>query len=138
MSLIRWKSVNDLDQFLDEPFAMPFSRVSLDLAADIYEEDDQVVAKLSLPDVDPDEVDVTIDDDLLTISGERQEEAEIDTKEYYAKEIRRGAFSRAFRLPRSVDATKATAQFERGILTIIAPAVPDTKRNAVQVPINGI
>ena len=61
-----------------------------------------------------------------------------ETKEYYAKEIRRGAFSRAFRLPRSVDATKATAQFERGILTIIAPAVPDTKRNAVQVPINGI
>lgn len=134
MQLIKWEPFKEIDQFLDANILQPF-KVGFDLAVDVYEEGDTIYAKMSLPGINKEDLDISLDDDMLTISGRREEEKETDTKDYYSKEIRRGAFSRTVGLPKSVDASGAGAKYENGELTISMPIVAGAKEKMVKVAI---
>ena len=136
MSLIKWEPFSDFDRLLDERFLPSLSKLACDLAVDIYEEKDTVVAKMSLPGIKSDEIDISIEDDMLTVSGRREEEKEAMDKDYYSKEIRRGSFSRTMRLPKSVEADKAKANFENGVLTVAMPVVKGAKDKTVKVRVS--
>lgn len=120
MELIQWKPFNSLDRLVQD-FPAPFRTFGSDLSVDLYEEDGNLVAKMNVPGVEANDLDIVVDSDSLTIEGERFEEEETDTKDYYSKEIRRGSFSRTVPLPRSVNADEADAAYQDGVLTVTMP-----------------
>lgn len=134
-NLIQWKPFSELDDFFSDSLRPVFPALQADLAVDVYEENNTVIAKMSLPGVEESEIDIAIEDDVLHISGAREEEEEVDKKDYYSKEIRRGSFARTVRLPKAVEADKAEANYEDGVLQITMPIAPGAKNSAVKVPI---
>lgn len=135
MSLTKYGPFVNLDRFLDDSFLTPSRRYGWDMAVDVFEEKDQVTVKMSLPAIKPNELNISVDGDLLSISGERQEEHEVDDKEYYSKEIRRGSFSRVVELPTAVDAANAEASYLDGLLYIALPKLPIQERKGVKISV---
>lgn len=135
MSLIKWEPFNEFDRFFDDRFLASFSRPSWDLAVDVYEEKGNIVAKMSLPEVNTEDINISVEDNILVISAKRDEEKEIDKQDYYSKEIRRGSFSRSVRLPKSVEAAHATAEYKDGVLKISAPVLSGAEEKAVKIEI---
>ena len=82
------------------------------------------------------EIDISIEDDFLTISGQREEVQEIDEKQYYSKEIKRGSFARTVRLPRMVKADKATASYKNGVLEVKMPIMEGAKEKTIKVKLS--
>jgi len=81
------------------------------------------VAKMNLPGVDPNKLNVSIEDGLLRVSGSREEEKEKKNKHYYSKEIRSGSFERVISLPQPVQKDKVSAEYEQGVLKVTIPKV---------------
>lgn len=135
MQIIKWEPFREIDRFFDDRFSTSFPKLGWDLAVDLYEEKGNVIAKMSLPGVKEEELDIEIEEDTLTISGRREEEKETDKKDYYSKEIRRGSFSRSVSLPKLVDVTKSEAEYKKGVLTVRMPAVAGSKSKSVKVEI---
>ena len=134
MPIIKWEPLNELERFFGErPYISMFPKLGWDLAVDVFEEGVNVIAKMSLPGVKTEELDISIEEDVLTISGAREEEKETEKKDYYSKEIRRGSFSRAVSLPKSVNASKAEAKYTDGVLQITMPIVKGKEKKAVQL-----
>ena len=128
-----------MGKFLNSDFFPQFmhpSRLGLDLAVDVYEEDGHAFVTMALPGVKREELDISIEDDVLTVSGKRTEEAEKKNRDYYSKEIRKGSFTRAIALPGRVHATKAVAKLQDGQLKVEAPLISGDKEKRVRVPLN--
>jgi HSP20 family protein len=136
MPLIKWEPFDEVERFFGgRPGVSAFAKIGWDLSVDVYEEGKNVVAKLSLPGVKPEEIDISVDRDTITVSGSRQEEQETDKKDYYSKEIRRGSFSRVVSLPKIVDADEAKAEYVDGVLMIKIPVVKGQEKKAVKVAV---
>lgn len=90
-------------------------------AVDIYNKKDKLVVKAEIPGVDKKAVKLSINGDILTISGESKNEEEVKEKDYYYTERSYGSFSRSIRLPDTVQKDKATAKFKSGVLTVELP-----------------
>jgi len=93
---------------------------------DIYETDDEVVIRTAPLDGRLENVDVTMEEDLLVIRGETKSEDELPSESYIQRERRFGKFSRALRIPVSVKAEEAQARYKNGILTVTLPKTEDT------------
>jgi HSP20 family protein len=102
---------------------------------DIAESKDAVIVKAELPGVEQKDVSVTLDGGVLTIKGEREHEKEEKDKRYHRVERTYGAFCRSMRLPAGVDASKTTASFKDGLLTITLPKAAGA--NGTAIPIKG-
>ena len=92
-----------------------------------------VVAKAALPGVNPEEVEVSVNDDLLTIKGETKHEEKEEREHFLRRELSYGAFGRTLPLPASVDAEKATAEYEGGVLTITLPKVEGSRTKTIKI-----
>lgn len=135
MQIIKWEPFGEIDRFFEEFPVVSLPKFGWDMAIDLFEEKGNVIAKMNLPGIDPDKVNVSVDDDILRVSGSREEEKEEKDKHYYSKEIRRGSFERAVRLPKSVDRTKVDAEYKNGTLQITMPIADKAKETAVKVKI---
>lgn len=93
-------------------------------AVDVYETDDEVVVKVSLPGANREDINITAQEDSLTIRGESKQEEKVDEEGYYRRELRYGSFSRTIPLPATVNADAITAKFADGVLTVRAPKAP--------------
>lgn len=91
------------------------------LALDIYQKENQIVVKSALAGVKPEDLEIIIDKDILTIKGKRIKEEEIEIKNYFHQECFWGHFSRTVILPTEVETEKAKANLKNGILTINLP-----------------
>lgn len=100
---------------------------------DIVEDDAEILVKAELPEMKKDDVKVTVDQGVLTISGERKIEKEEKNKRYHRVESEYGSFLRSFTLPAAVIADKVTAEFKDGMLKVHLPK--DTKGSAKSVDI---
>jgi len=103
------------------------------LAVDVYQTKDAVVVKAPIAGVAPDDIDVEVAEDMVTIRGERKEEKLVNEQDYYTRECYWGAFSRSIILPVSTEAEKATADLNEGILTITIPKVVQEKAKKIKV-----
>ncbi len=135
MALITWEPFTGVDHVIDERFLSLFTRPSWDLPVDVYETDGQIVTKMSLPEINIEDVEVTMEDNMITVSGKREEETESNKKDYYSKEIRRGTFSRTIRLPKSVTGEQATAVYKNGILEVTAPIRPSEDQKKIPITV---
>ncbi|MGD9298543.1 Hsp20/alpha crystallin family protein [Thiohalocapsa sp.] len=102
-------------------------------SVDVLDRDDEVVVKAEIPGVRKEDVELSVTDNTLTISGETQHEEKEEKENYSRREIRRGAFSRTVTLPAAVDTDKATAKFEDGMLVVSMPKVTKTSRKRVEI-----
>ncbi len=102
-------------------------------AVDLYQTDDEVVVKASLPGMKSDDVQISITGDMLTLKGEFKQEDEKKEKAYHLREQRYGAFERTFALPTAVISDKAKAEFENGVLTITLPKAEEVKPKMITV-----
>ncbi|NLB26211.1 MAG: Hsp20/alpha crystallin family protein [Bacteroidales bacterium] len=142
-NLTRWEPLREMmtlrqamDRLFEDSFVRPVGLSSVsaaDVAIDLKETDTDVVVKAELPGVDPDEVDVSIMEGVLVIKGEHKEEKEEKEANYYSRELRYGSFSRSINLPAAINAEKAEAVFENGILTLTLPKTEEAKPKQIKV-----
>ena len=100
---------------------------------DVVQEDDNIVVRASVPGASPENIDVSIDDGVLTIQARSREEAEREEGSYLIRERRSGAFRRSLRLPESVDSEKAESSYKDGVLTISLPKHEARKAKRLEV-----
>ncbi|MGH2606489.1 MAG: Hsp20/alpha crystallin family protein [Anaerolineales bacterium] len=141
-SLMRWEpfrealSLRDwMDRFMDEAWSRPVAALGgiTSPAIDMYQTDDDVVVKATLPGVRPEDLNIAVTGDLLTIRGESKEESNSNGVNYHVRERRYGSFSRTLPLPTAVLADKAQADFENGILTLTLPKAEEVKPKTITV-----
>ena len=100
---------------------------SLGVALDMYETSDAVILEVAVPGVDPDDIEISVVGDGLTIKGEFKEESNQKGRQYFVRSRRYGEFSRMVSLPAYVDATKTTASYDKGVLKLSIPRREETK-----------
>jgi len=144
MDLVRWDPFREMtslrdamDRLFEDSFVRP-SRLWIDsgrgqLPLDMYQTSNEVVVKATLPGFKPEEVDISITGDTLTIKAEHKEEQEVKDEDYFYKERRYGAFSRSVPIPVQVKSDKAEAIFENGILTLTLPKAEEVKPKQIKV-----
>jgi HSP20 family protein len=148
-SLVRWDPFGEVrglhrhmehlfDDFFRGPRIVAWEPAELGFALDVYEKDDAVVVKGALPGVRPEEVDISVTGDILTIKGETKSEEETKDGSYHRRELRYGAFARSIALPTRVDHDKAEATFENGILTISLPKAEEVKPKSIKIAAHGV
>ena len=147
-NLTRWEPAREMmtlreamDRLFDDAFTRPFSLMReggstqawSSPAIDMYQTGNEVVVKAALPGIKPDEVQINVTGDILTIRGETKQEEEKKDKSWHIREQRWGAFDRSVRLPTDVVADKAKADFDNGVLTITLPKSEQVKPKTITV-----
>src|SRR5213596_3685247 len=102
---------------------------------DITEDDKEYLIKAELPEVKKEDVKVTVQDDVLTISGERMLEKEEKGRKYHRVERAYGSFARSFTLPEDADGEKVAAEFKNGLLMVHLPKSEKAKPKSIEVKI---
>ncbi len=123
--LTRWDPFSEISRLHGEVFGDP-SR-GFTPAVDIKEEDGAIVLHAELPGLKPEDIEVHVENNVLTLSGERSVETKSEDEKFHRVERRYGSFSRAFVLPKHVDGDAIEAALDQGVLTLRLP-----KRNAVE------
>ena len=103
------------------------------IPVDLYETEESVVAKAALPGINPDEVEVSVIEDLLTIKGTAKHDEKDEREHYLRRELSYGSFSRTLPLPVSVDSEKATAEYEGGVLTVTLPKTEGSRARTIKI-----
>lgn len=112
---------------------MPSDDAEGQLTIDVYQTDTEIVIKSTIAGVKPEDLDVSISNDMITIKGDRKNEEVVDDNGYYYRECYWGSFSRSVVLPMDVLADKIDATLKNGILTIRLPKADVTKTKKIQV-----
>jgi HSP20 family protein len=150
MALMRWSPrtelwdpfalVTDLQEEMNRLFETSFRRLmrpdfesGFVPAIDVVEEKDHLLVKADLPGLSKDDITVTLQDNYLTIRGEKKHEAEVKEANYYRRERLYGAFNRTIELPSYVDAKKIEAHFKDGVLTVRLPKTEEAKPKQIEV-----
>ncbi|MGE5222491.1 MAG: Hsp20/alpha crystallin family protein [Omnitrophica WOR_2 bacterium] len=125
----------DIDRMFDEAFYYPmgFTQNWAYPAIDMYQDDQNVVVKAYVPDVNPDDLDVSITGRTLTLHGEFNKENKKEDRNYHIREMASGSFSRSITLPVMVDIDHAQASCENGVLTLTLPKTEDAKPKNIPV-----
>lgn len=144
-NLIRWEPAREMlslreamDRLFEESFLRPGQFGLSDspataLPVDMYETENALVVKATVPGLKPEEIEVTVTGDLLTIKGEFKSEEKTEKRNYLRQERRYGSFCRQVGLPAGVDSNKAKAVFENGVLTLELPKVEAVKAKTIKV-----
>jgi len=127
----------EIDRLFEEPFSFLAPSTSFfegwTPAVDIYEDKDKYVAKAELPGMRKEDIDVSLEGNTLTISGERKEEEEKKEGDTYRSERYFGRFQRTVTLPAAVDPNKIQATYKDGVLTVIIPKAEEAKPKQIEV-----
>jgi HSP20 family protein len=102
-------------------------------AVDILESEHELVVKADLPDVKPEELDIRVENNILTIRGERKFEEKVDEKKYLRVERSYGSFARSFSLANTVNAEAIKADYRDGVLTLTIPKREEAKPKQIKV-----
>jgi HSP20 family protein len=141
-NLTRWDPVREMAGMRDEMgriFDDFFSRSPISyegygtMELDMMQTEDDVVVKASMPGVKPDDIDISVSGDTLTIRGETKSEEEVKKADYHLHEIRQGSFARSVLLPCPVVSDKAKAEFENGILKLTLPKAEEVKPKTITI-----
>jgi HSP20 family protein len=134
-----FRNMNRLFEEAFGPFAYPgqesFALTTWAPSCDIFETENALVVKAELPGVKKENVYITIDNNLLTIRGERRFEEEAKRENYHRIERAYGEFMRSFTLPVGIEIKKVTAEFKDGLLTVWLPKMEEAKPKAIDIKV---
>ena len=144
MTIVRWNPLHDvatnqerLSRILDGFYGRPqedLTRGAWVPAVDIYSNGQhELVLKAELPDMKEEEIDLTVEDNTLTLRGERKLDPEVAEEQFHRIERSYGSFARTFALPPTVDADKVSAQYKAGVLTVRLPLREEAKPKQIKV-----
>jgi len=145
MAVIRWTPFRELATVQDrmnklfEDVLRPSYRQDEGMTAawapavDIYETDKEIVLKAELPEVQEKDVDVKVEDNVLTIAGERRMEKEVKEESYHRIERSYGSFQRSFTLPQTVDRERIAAAYKDGVLRVTLPKKEEVKPKQIKI-----
>ena len=102
---------------------------------DMFRRDGNLLIRADVPGIKPEDLEGTVEGDLLTIKGHREEEKEVKEEDYYCSERARGEFRRTIRLPEGVTADEIEAHRENGVLEVTIPAPRAAEEKAVKIPV---
>lgn len=140
--LARWDPFRDfltlrhsMDRLFDRFFedSNYWQTVSWSMPLDVIERDDEFVVKASLPGINPDDLEITYSDNVLTIKGEIKREEEVEEARYHLRERRYGSFSRSISLPTRIDADQIEANYESGELHLRLPKTEEVRPKRIQI-----
>jgi HSP20 family protein len=144
-TIVRWDPFRDLVSIQDElnrlfgrtyagvEPARPTAAGSWMPSMDVYETEDEIVATLELPGIDPGDVEVAVEDSTLTVTGMRGFTSEVNEEHYHRIERRYGSFSRAIALPQTADTDRVEASFDKGVLTVRVAKAEKAKPRKIQI-----
>src|SRR5712691_10742179 len=128
MTIVRW------DPFRDFGFTAPSN--TWVPPVDIYQTGEhELVLKAELPDMSRDDIDITVENFVLTVKGEKKVDSDVKEEQFHHVERRYGSFSRSFSLPQTVDASKVTAEYKNGMLTVRLPLREEAKPRQIKVDV---
>ena len=127
MTIVRW------DPFRDFGFTAPSTWMP---PVDIFQTGDhELVLKAELPDMARQDIDINIENFVLTIKGEKKVSNDVKEEQYHHAERRYGTFSRSFSLPQTVDPNRVSAEYKQGVLTVRLPLREDAKPRSIKVDV---
>ena len=133
----RFASVTDeMGRFLDFPFFGQLSRfapASFVPAFDLYEDKDKLTVRAELPGLKKDQIQLNLKDDVLTVSGERKQESDVEHSDHLRRERIFGSFERTVTLPYPVNHSAISAKFEDGVLTVTLPKADEAKPRQIAI-----
>ncbi len=144
MKLVRWDPLqeflavsNRLNRTINDPFTQ---RTEDSFGAwappvDIFERQDHLVIRAEVPGVHKEDMDVRIENGVLTLHGERKVEKEVEDVTAHLTERVYGSFTRSFSLPATVDATRVTALYQDGVLEVTVPKIETAKPKKVEIKV---
>ncbi|MDX1414355.1 MAG: Hsp20/alpha crystallin family protein [Candidatus Promineifilaceae bacterium] len=141
MKIVRWnpninrmRSFNEFDRFFERATDWPrWQSQNFGLAVDVTEDEDGYMVKASVPGINPDDVEITFEDNVLTIKGEIVEEENSEEVNYHIRERRSGSFGRSIRFPVDVNAESVEATYTNGVLTLNVPKTEEVKPKRIEV-----
>lgn len=142
-----FSSLGDVEHYFDRFFRHPFSMMmhpsagfrdlpqfaGMSPSVDIFEEGGDMVVKADIPGIGKDDLNVSITENTLTISGEKKQEEKTEKKDFHRVERSYGSFCRSFRLPDNVNGEKAKAQFKDGVLEVRIPKTKESKVKKITI-----
>lgn len=143
MSMVRWDPLREMEELFGHHGRLG-GRSGMDLLpkgdwtprVDIAETDKNFVIKMEIPEVEKKDVKVSVENGVLSISGERKQEKEEKGKHFHRMERYYGSFDRAFTLPDNIDQTHLDATFKDGMLTVELPKLAETRKESIEVQIH--
>ncbi len=102
-------------------------------AVDVYQDDDNVYIETPLPGIKISDINIAVENDVLTIEGSREHKSEVDEKNYYRQEVRYGSFHRSIALPASVNGDRAEAEYHDGVLKVTIPKEERAKPKKIAI-----
>src|ERR1700730_11944441 len=145
--LTRWdpyRELNTLQDRMNRLFNASFSNEGRDEslatsgfapAVDVYEDEHNVTLKIEVPGIDEKDIDVRVENNILTVHGERKIEKEEKEENYRRVERQYGSFTRTFTLPQTVDTENVSATYEKGVLKISLPKKAEAKPKQIKVQV---
>jgi HSP20 family protein len=147
MNLVHWDAIREMDQFFARPlgsFMGRWQRLPADTDSaesawtptlDVSETDSEYLVRADLPAVKREDVSVTVDQDAVTISGERKFDKEEKSERVHRRECYRGTFSRSLSLPDNADANGIRAESKDGVLTVRIPKTKSERSKAIEIKV---
>ena len=136
MSLIRWDPFPEPDRlmgFMRPHWELPASTTAWNPAVDIFENENEFVINAELPGMEPKDIELGLENNLLTLKGERHFEKEAKEENYHRVEREYGRFSRSFSMPEAVKEENIAAEFKNGLLRIVLPKKEAVKPKVIKV-----
>jgi len=127
MTVVRWDPFRDFGFTTGNTWVPP---------VDIFQTGDhELVLKAELPDMTREDIDITVENFVLTIKGEKKVSTDVKEEQFHHAERRYGTFSRSFSLPQTVDAGKVAAEYKNGVLTVRLPLREEAKPRQIKVDV---
>ena len=140
MTLVRWDPFRDLlsmQNRMNHALASPGDSYGhWAPPVDIFERGDDLVIRAEVAGIDKDDIDIDVENNVLTIRGERKRESEFDEESAYRLERTFGSFLRSFSLPKTVDSTNIGASYSNGVLEVILPKAPEAKPRKIEITVS--
>lgn len=130
MPIVRW---SPMSPDMDELFVPQNANEAFAPAMDIYEDKDNVIVETPLAGIDPEKVNIEIEDNVLKVFGRSDHSSEVEDKHFYRREWQTGSFYRVVALPKAVDGSKAEASYHKGVLKITIPRREEAKPKSIKV-----
>ncbi len=144
-SVVRWQPLRDMvtlresmNRLFDESTLKPGSLFAGEhgtLALDMYQTKEDVIVKAIVPGIKPEDIEISVTGDTLTIKGEFKEEEKVEKDQYVYQERRLGEFCRQVTLPTRIKADQAKAEFEHGVLRLTLPKAEEAKPKSIKVKV---
>jgi HSP20 family protein len=138
--VVRWAPMNPVNLFneFDRLFERPSARTASEwsIALDVAETDAAYLVKATVPGINPDDMEITLEDDVLSLKGELQRDEEVEEAKYHVRERRYGAFSRSIRFPMAVNGDAVEATYTNGVLSLNIPKAEAVKPKRITINAN--